>query len=81
MTQVSMDKDLAVDLINEKLRSINHEIDLILQKWNYNSIELFLENTKSGKLRNAEDDAIVLENLLDDHKDFGQLKKKWDLSQ
>jgi len=79
MTEVSMDKKLAVDLVNEKLRAINREIDLILRKWDYDSIDLFISDTKSGKLRNSEDDAIVLENLLDDQEDFRQIKKKWDL--
>ncbi|QEE17117.1 hypothetical protein DSAG12_02949 [Promethearchaeum syntrophicum] len=77
MTQVSLKKELAEDLINSKLRIIVEEIEKILQKWKYDSIELFLTDSKSGKIRNAEDDAIVIQNLLDDQEELHQIKNKW----
>jgi hypothetical protein len=77
MTQVSMDKDLAENLINSKLRFIVEEMEKILHKWNYESLQLFLEESRSGKVRNAEDDAIVLQNLLDDQKELHQIKNQW----
>ena len=77
MTQVSLNKELAEDLVNSKLRIIVEEIEKILQKWKYDSIELFLTDSKSGKIRNAEDDAIVIQNLLDDQKELHQIKNQW----
>ncbi|MHA1647978.1 MAG: hypothetical protein ACTSVL_10430 [Promethearchaeota archaeon] len=77
MTQVSLKKELAEDLINSKLRIIVEEMEKILQKWKYDSIELFLTDSKSGKIRNAEDDAIVIQNLLDDKEELHQIKNKW----
>ncbi len=77
MTQVSLNKELAEDLINSKLRIIVEEMEKILQKWKYDSIELFLTDSKSGKIRNAEDDAIVIQNLLDDQEELHQIKNQW----
>ena len=77
MTQVSLNKELAEDLINSKLRIIVKEMEKILQKWKYDSIELFLTDSKSGKIRNAEDDAVVIQNLLDDQKELHQIKNQW----
>ncbi len=77
MTQVSIKKELAEDLINCKLRAIAEEIEKIMNRWKYDSVQLFLEDSKSGKIRNAEDDAIVLQNLIDDKKELHQLKNQW----
>ena len=77
MTQVSMDKDLAENLINSKLRFIVEEIEKIMQKWKYESLQLFLDESRSGKVRNAEDDAIVLQNLLDDQEELHHIKNQW----
>jgi hypothetical protein len=77
MTQVSLKKELAEDLINSKLREIHEEIEKILQNWKYESIQVFLNDSKSGKIRNAEDDAIVLQNLLDDQQELHQIKNEW----
>lgn len=77
MTQVSLDKDLAENLINSKLRFIVEEMEKILHKWNYESLQLFLEEIQSGKVRNAEDDAIVLQNLLEDQAELHQIKNQW----
>jgi len=77
MTQVSLNKELAEDLINSKLRIIVEEMEKILQKWKYDSIELFLTDSKSGKMRNAEDDAVVIQNLLDDQEELHQIKNQW----
>jgi hypothetical protein len=77
MTQVTMDRDLAEDLVNSKLRIIVGEIDKILQKWNYTSIQAFLSDSRSGKIRDTEDDAIVIRNLMDDKEELLEIKKTW----
>ena len=52
-------------------------MEKILQKWKYDSIELFFTDSKSGKIRNAEDDAVVIQNLLDDQEELHQIKNQW----
>ena len=78
MTMVSVDKEIVVDLINSKLRLILEDMESILNKWNYQIAEKFLEDARMGVIRNAEDDAIVFRNLLDEHDKLVELKKSWD---
>ena len=59
MTQISMDKDLASDLIDSKLRSIKKQISEILDKWQQSSIERMLRLTRSGKLPESELEVIA----------------------
>ena len=63
MTQVSMDKDLAIDLITTKLREIKSQIKGILKKWDQNSVETMIRLSREGKLPESEMDAISLTNL------------------
>ena len=79
MTQVTLDKEVAEDLVNTKLRIITEDINEILQKWNYTSVQLFLDDARSSKLRYAEDDAIVLRNLLDEKEELYKIKKEWQI--
>jgi hypothetical protein len=63
MTQISMDKNLAQDLINSKLRNIKSQISEILSKWNQNSPEIMIQLSREGNLPESEMDAIGLTNL------------------
>ncbi|QEE16420.1 hypothetical protein DSAG12_02250 [Promethearchaeum syntrophicum] len=63
MTQISMDKDLAMDLIESKLRNIKKQILEILGKWNQPSAEIMIQLSRDGKLPESEIDAIGLTNL------------------
>ena len=74
MTQVSLDKDLALDLINTKLKVLIKYVEEILHKWNYDSGEKFIEDVKSGNLEEAEEDAISLRHLLDQIEKLHTLK-------
>lgn len=60
MSNVSLDKSLALDLVDTKLNKIVHEINSILHKWNYDDPSTFINDAKSGVLDEAEDDAISL---------------------
>ena len=64
MTQISMDKDLAKDLIDSKLRNIKTQISEIVEKWNQSSAEILIQLSREGKLPESELDAIGLTNLL-----------------
>ena len=64
MTQISMDKDLARDLIESKLRNIKTQISEKVEKWNQPSAEILIRMSREGKLPESELDAIGLTNLL-----------------
>ncbi|MFX1490551.1 MAG: hypothetical protein ACFFBI_15475 [Promethearchaeota archaeon] len=67
MTQVKLDKALAEDLITSKLRILKQHIDEILARYNESSSKEFLEKTRMGIYKNAEDDAVELRQLLLDY--------------
>lgn len=67
MTQVKLDKALAEDLITSKLRILKQHIDEILVRYNESSSKDFLEKTRNGIYKNAEDDAVELRQLLLDY--------------
>ncbi|MGV9173015.1 MAG: hypothetical protein ACOC35_10660 [Promethearchaeia archaeon] len=64
------------ELINFKLRFLKERIEEILQKWNYRSINKFLEDSKDGTLSEAEEDAIILKNLRDQVEDLTEKKRE-----
>ena len=67
MTQVKLDKSLAEDLITPKLGILKQDINEILSRWNESSTKNFLEKARMGVYRNAEDDAVELQQLLLEH--------------
>jgi hypothetical protein len=72
MTQVPMDKDLALDLISTKLREIKSNIEAILKKWGQNSIKTMIQLSREGTLPESEMDVISLTNL---HEKMVELEK------
>lgn len=62
--KVQMDKEVAEDLIEYKLRNIQEEIRKILERWNETDASLFLKKAKNGTYPEAENDAIDLRQLL-----------------
>ena len=77
MTMISMEKKVAEDLLNSKLRIIIKEMEKILTKWNFHSVNKFLDDARKGIIRNAEDDAIVLRNLIDERENLIKIKESW----
>ncbi len=77
MTMVSIEKEIAEDLVNSKLRLILEEMEDIIKKWNYKSVDKFLDDARNRIIHNAEDDAIVLRNLIDERDDLVKLKDSW----
>ena len=65
MTVISVDKEFLLELVDFKLRVLQEEIQTILTKWKYSSIEKFLTDARNGTLEEAEDDAICMRNLTD----------------
>ena len=70
---VTLKKETAEDLIRYRMNNIGQNIHLILNKWNFNNAEGFLKSAKSGKLENAEMDAITLRQLVADHSKYNRL--------
>ena len=77
MVRVSVDVDFLTDLIDFKLKYLKEEIERILRKWNYTSLNAFLEHSKDGTLSEAEEDAIILTNLIDQREALLQKKTSW----
>jgi hypothetical protein len=74
-----MDKDLAESLANLKLQVLQEEIDKILSAWGYTDASAFLKDAEEGTIREAENDAIGLTNLLDQKEELLELKRQWSL--
>lgn len=71
---IQVEKSLLYDLIEFKIRSINEEIQRILDHWHYNSPDTFLQDARDGNLKDAEMDAILLHQLVFDRDEL-QTKK------
>ena len=71
--KVYLDKDVAEDLISNKLRNIQKHINKILKRWNENEAEIFLEKAKNGTYSEAENDVIDLKQLLLEEKNLNEL--------
>ena len=68
MTKVSLEKDVAEELITYKLRNVKNLIEGILKRWNEDSADIFLKKARDGTYEEAENDAIDLKQLLLDEK-------------
>lgn len=79
-TSISIDKSVLADLVDSKLRLLDQDIRNILASWQYRSITSFLEDSKNGTLKEAEDDAVCMRNLLDEREDLLAKRKQWDSS-
>lgn len=61
---IEMERETAEELIHYKLRDIRSMIQDILNRWNENGIEQFLEHARDGTHPDAENDAIDLRQLI-----------------
>jgi hypothetical protein len=70
---ITLDEDIAIDLIETKLQLLDAEITAILQKWGKDTIDDFLEAARTGIIEEAEDDAIDMTNLRDRRDEISKL--------
>ena len=77
MTKIKVDKEFLLELVDSKLKVLQEEIQEILDRWKYSSIDQFLSDAREGSIEEAEDDAICLQNLTDKREELFQLKHKW----
>ena len=61
---ITLDKPLVKDLVNFKLNYLTKEINKILEHWEEDTIDSFLQKAKDGRLEEAENDAIELKQLM-----------------
>ncbi len=61
---VSLDKEVAEELITFKLRRIQELIESILNRWDESNSESFINKARDGTYPEAENDAIELRQLL-----------------
>lgn len=71
---IQVEKTLLYELIEFKIRSINEEIQRILERWHYHSLNTFIDDTRKGILKNAEMDAILLRQLVYDRDELQNKK-------
>ncbi|HEY0090371.1 MAG TPA: hypothetical protein VGB37_16095 [Candidatus Lokiarchaeia archaeon] len=77
MTTIPVKKELIEELVDLKLNFLYEEIDKILSKWNYESPSKFLQDAKDGTIKEAEDDAITLKQIIDQREELFALKTSW----
>jgi len=65
---VTLDHDVAVDLIRYKIRRVQDLIHYILERWNVTDANDFLNKSKEGVYPESENDAIDLKQLLFEEK-------------
>ena len=50
-------------MIEQRIFDLNRQVESLLKKWNQTSLEGFTSATRSGKIPEAETDALIVENL------------------
>ena len=70
---INLENQIAEDLIKFKLQWVKDTLNKILTNWNIANAEDFIENARSGKLTDAEMDAITVRQLLSDLKELESL--------
>ncbi|MFX0125384.1 MAG: hypothetical protein ACFFAE_17275 [Candidatus Hodarchaeota archaeon] len=63
---ITLENEVAEDLIKFKLQHIQETISSILIKWSEDNIDDFIKKAKTGELADAEMDAITLKQLAKD---------------
>ena len=72
---ITLENEIAEDLIKFKLKSVQKTLSNILNNWNQDNAEDFIEKARSGEIPDAEMDAITVRQLLRDLEKFELLLK------
>ena len=65
---VEIKQETAQELIKFKLEHLSKLINKILEKWNEENVDDFINKARSGVLQNAEMDAISLKQIEADYQ-------------
>ncbi len=72
---ITLENEVAEDLIKFKLKSIQNTLSKILKDWNQDNAEDFIEKARVGELPEAEMDAITVRQLIADIEKLESLLK------
>lgn len=72
----TLEQEESVSLVSFKLEVIKKTISEILTKWNFNTIEEFLDETKNGQFDEGVMDAISMKQLVNDLEKYELLLSK-----
>lgn len=72
----TLEQEESVSLVSFKLEVIKKTISEILSKWNFNTIEEFLDETKNGQFDEGVMDAISMKQLVNDFEKYELLLSK-----
>ena len=71
---ITIDENIAKDLIYHRIKELDAIIKEILDKWKYDNINDFISDTRKGQLSEASiDDAIELQNIIDKRKEIASI--------
>ena len=74
---IQVEKSLLYELIEFKIRSMNEEIQSVLERWHYQSSNSFINDARNGVIKNAEMDAILLRQLVYDRDELQNKKAQF----
>ncbi|MHA2362607.1 MAG: hypothetical protein ACXAC7_01520 [Candidatus Hodarchaeales archaeon] len=72
---VTLNSDVAEELITFKLQSIQNTLIKVLKDWNQDNAEDFINKVKSGEIPEGEMDAITVRQLISDIDRLNSLLK------
>lgn len=72
----TLEQEESVSLVSFKLEVIKKTISEILTKWNFNTIEEFLDETENGQFDEGVMDAISMKQLVNDLEKYELLLSK-----
>ena len=75
MKTITINADLAEELLETNLRLLDQEISEILKKWGVETIDELIDGAKNGSLEEAEDNAIEVQNLRDKRNEITTIFK------
>ncbi|MHA2253494.1 MAG: hypothetical protein ACXAD7_24260 [Candidatus Kariarchaeaceae archaeon] len=71
--KVELPYSLAQSLLQSKIKELRERINTILETWNQKDAMIFQEDTRAGKIPEAEMDAIRIGNLIENLKEFEEI--------
>ncbi|MFW9995198.1 MAG: hypothetical protein ACFFD4_24390 [Candidatus Odinarchaeota archaeon] len=76
MTTITIEQDLARDLIETRLKILNAEIEMVVKARGQPSALKMIDSAMKGELPGAKSDVIILKRMLDKKKELEQLLSK-----
>jgi len=78
MVKVTIDRELAYELVDSKVDQLNKKITIILENWDYDDVGKFLSDIQYNEIENAEKAGKEIRNSLDKISFLVSLKSYWE---